>query len=214
VSYRDYIEQQRKLARTKKEARELREENLRNPRPPRRDPPPPSGSPLVPILTGLFLILVLGWTIFFLTMPTLQPTSSGPPTIVVKGTPTETEIIKHWLETEIRASNLNWEIVSVETRQELAAHINGGLRVDVLIVEEELAYELYETGLLQPLHDKAELPSFAAAFSPLWNAGPFQKRMGWAITSLGDIEYARHLYTVFQHFAEPLSIRTGTPFPS
>ena len=104
MSYRDYIEQQRKLARTKKEARELREENLRNPRPPRRDPPPPSGSPLVPILTGLFLILVLGWTIFFLTMPTLQPTSSGPPTIVVKGHQ-QGRNNQHWLETEM-TSNL------------------------------------------------------------------------------------------------------------
>lgn len=214
MSYRDFIEQQRKLVRTKKEAKKLKEENQRNPRPPRRDPPPPPTNPLISIMIGLFLILMLGWGIFFLTMPPLQPTSSGPPTIVVKGTPEETELITLWLEKEIMASNLNWEIVSLESRQELAAHINGGYRVDVLIIEEELAYELYEAGLLQPLYDKAELPSFAATFSPLWEADPFQKRMGWAITSLGDIEYARHLYTVFQHFAEPLPLRTGTPSPS
>src|SRR5690554_976729 len=43
VSYRDYINEQRKLVQTKKEAREAKEDRLRNLRPPRLDPPPPRG---------------------------------------------------------------------------------------------------------------------------------------------------------------------------
>ncbi len=206
MSYRDYIEEQRKLARTKKEAREAKAERLRNPRPPRLDPPPAPDSPIILIVIGICLTLAMSLGMLMLASPAAVPSQDEIPTIVIQGTPAETEAIRAWLEQEIQESNLNWKITAVRNRMEFAAHLNAGERVDVLIVDQELAGELYAAGMLAPLLKKAEAPSFAGVFAPLWDEQPFTKTLGWAISSTGDVDYARHLYTVFQQFAEPFTL--------
>ena len=203
MSYRDYLDEQRKLIRTKKEAREAKNERPRNPRPPRLDPPPARDSLLLPIIIGLCLMLIAAWSILWFAVPAVHGPLEASPTIIIQGTPAEAEAIRAWLAPEIAASNLNWEIIAVGSRRELAEHLNSGGRMDVLIIVQDLAAELYEAGLLAPLLPKADVPSFSGAFSPLWHAEPFTKTLGWAIPAAGDVDYARHLYTLFQQFVDP-----------
>jgi len=206
VSYRDYLEEQRKLARAKKEAKEAKEERLRHPRPPRLDPPPAADTPLHLILLAIFLTVttVVGW--WALSLPALKSEQDRPPTVVVQGIPAETAAIGAWLEREVQASNLSWQIVSVRNRAELAAYLNAGGRADLFIIDRDLAEELYEAGMLAPLLRKAETPSFASSFAPLWDERPFTKTLGWAVAAAGDVDYARHLFTVVQQFGEPFSL--------
>ena len=163
MSYRDYLDEQRKLIRTKKEAREAKNERPRNPRPPRLDPPPARDSLLLPIIIGLCLMLTAAWSILWFAVPAVHGPLEASPTIIIQGTPAEAEAIRAWLAPEIAASNLNWEIIAVGSRRELAEHLNSGGRMDVLIIDQDLAAELYEAGLWHALL-KAEVP-VSGAFS-------------------------------------------------
>ena len=206
VSYRDYMEEQRKLAKTKKEAREAKKERLRNPRPPRLDPPPAADVPIFLIAAGVFLALAALWSLVMFAIPTVGTPADEDPTVVIQGTPVETAAIGAWLEEEIQASNLHWKIIAVRNPRELADHLNAGGRMDVLIVDQDLAEELYAAGMLAPLLHKTEAPSFAGCYAPLWEEKPFIKTLGWAVAAMGDVAYARHLFTVVQQFAPPFNL--------
>ncbi len=205
MSYRDYLEEQRKYIKTKKEARLAKEERLRNPRPPRLDPPPVRYSMLHIVLWGLAFLVVMG-SIFYLTVPPLPAAAkSDQLTVWIHGTQHEFEEIKEWLASEIRTNNLSWSIQHFENRQDLIEQLVLGQRVDLFLLEFELAQELYLAGGLVPILDKRETTSFTNTFENLWEPQPFVKNLGWAIPQNGDITAARHLLLIVRQFSQPFS---------
>lgn len=204
MSYRDPIEAQRKYIRTKKEAREAKLERERNPRPPRYDPPPVSPNIWVILTLAFFTFLPL-ISLFFLLPATLATqTPSGDLTVWIYGNEQEFEQIKNWLEPEILANELAWTVNHATTREHfLYALRNAG--VDLAIVEEDFAGELYEALALAPLSERLEGATWENSFVPFWEPEPFRKTFGWIVPANGRIAQGRHLFTVIRQFAQPFS---------
>lgn len=204
MSYRDHLEAQKKYIRTKKEARDAKRDREQNPRPPRYDPPPAPTSPWV-ILALVFFVLMPFLSLFFLLPATLSTQApSGDLTIWVSGSEMEFEKIKNWLEPEILANELNWTITHATSRE----HLLGALRnawIDLAIVEEEFAGELYEALAIAPLWERLEGPTWENSFVPFWEPQPFRKNLGWVVPNNGRIAQGRHLFTVVRQFGEPFN---------
>lgn len=199
MSYRDYLEAQKKYIQTKKEAQEARREKERNPRPPSHDPPPAPPHPL--LAAAIFALAFLPVLLLpFLLAPATVSEPPGELTLLICGSEEEFQAIKKWLEPEILANNLGWVIQHTASKEELLYAWRHRL-VDLAIVEEELAAELYSAMALAPLWDKLEGPTWENCFAPFWDAEPFRKTFGWAIPAAGRIAQARHLVTVMRQFA-------------
>lgn len=201
MSYRDHLEAQKKYIETKKEARRLKEERFRNPRPPKLDPPPAPTSKLV--LAGLVSLIALPLIIMVLMVSQVQPTSMEREGLLIwiMGTEDEYNQIKNWLEPEILASNLTWEIQQLTSRQDLTEQLALGLTADVILVDQNLASEIHSNQALVPLWSKGNTNSFEDCFWPILEAKPFQKSLGLAIPNSKNVEEARHLTTILRQFA-------------
>jgi len=203
LSYRDHLEAQRKYIRTKKEALEAKRDRQRNPRPPRVDPPPAGASRwLVALAVCLLLVPIL--TIFLVLPNALLPAQATEEglTVWILGPEEEYLAIKNWLEPEILANELEWTIAHIANKYDLVDLLRIG-HGDLLIIEEDFAGELYRGQALAPLLDKIDGTAWDNCFAPFWAAQPFYKTYGWAIPVTGNIEDARHLYTVMRQFALP-----------
>ncbi|NMB19278.1 MAG: hypothetical protein GX979_00290 [Firmicutes bacterium] len=205
MSYRDHLEAQKKYIRTKKEAREAKREREQNPRPPRVDPPPAPTSPWSLLLIICLLLFPL-FTLFVILPQSLIPAQSiyDGPLIWFLGTESEYLDIKNWLEPEILANDLQteWTILHATNRYDLVDMLRGG-DGDLLIIQDDFAQELFTGQALAPLLDKLEGATWENCFAPLWETQSFLKTYGWAIPVTGDIEEARHIFTVIRQFALP-----------
>ena len=201
LSYRDHQEAQKKLIQTKKEALEAKRERLHNARPPSYDPPPAGAHPLV--FAALLLLLVLPLLATFLLVPRLlvAQTPQGELTLWVCSSTPEFERIKSWLEPEILANDLNWTLTHTDSRDVLFTAVARNW-VDLAIVEQELAAELYASLALAPLSDRMEGPTWENSFAPFWEPSPFRKTYGFAVPKTGRISQARHLVTIMSQFAQ------------
>ncbi|MDI9485128.1 MAG: hypothetical protein QM372_06620 [Bacillota bacterium] len=206
MSWRDHLEAQKKYIRTKKEALEAKRERERNPRPPRLDPPPAGVNPWLALLVA-FLLLLPMITIFLALPNALVPAQTVHEGLVVwiLGPEAEYAAIKNWLEPEILANELQWTIAHIENKYDLADSLRIG-NGDLLIIEEDFAWELYRAQALAPLLDKIDGTTWENCFTPFWEPRPFYKTYGWAIPVTGSIEDARHLYTIMRQFALPFTI--------
>lgn len=205
LSYRDHLEAQKKYIRTKKEAREAKRDKEQNPRPPRLDPPPAPMSPWSFLLIGALLfvpLVILVWLPFQSLVPT-QSIYDGH-LIWFLGTETEYYDIKNWLESEILANDLQteWSVLHATNRSDLVDMLRAG-DGDLLIIQDDFAHDLYLGQGLAPLLDKLEGATWENCFAPFWEAQSFRKTYGWAIPVTGNIEEARHLFTVMRQFALP-----------
>lgn len=205
MSYRDYLEEQKKYIRTKKEARLAKEERLRNPRPPRHDPPPVSYNMLHLAIWGIAFLLMTAGVFYFTASPLPAVAQSDQLTVWIHGTQQEFDEIYAWLESEITASNLSWAIEHFESRQDLIDQLMMGHRADLFLVESEMAQEMYSAGGLVPILEKRETSSFTSTFETLWEPQPFVKTLGWVIPQNGDIDAARHLLLIIRQFSKPFS---------
>lgn len=205
MSYRDHLEAQKKYIQTKKEARQAKEERLRNPRPPRLDPPPAPTNKL--LVAGLVLLMFLPLVAMAFFFPLAMPVKGVEEGLIiwVTGTKDEFAKIENWLEPEILANDLAWTIEHVSTRQDLVNQLALGFRADLLIVDADLAEEIHLNEALTSLQDKREVDSLENTFLPLWEPQPFHKTLGWAIPRSGNVEEARHLVTVLRQFAPPFN---------
>lgn len=205
MSYRDQIEAQKKYIRTKKEAQEAKKERQQNPHPPRLDPPPAPTSVWVMLFIG-FLLLLPMFTLLFVLPRALIPAQSMHDGLVVwfHGTEGEYYDVKNWLEPEILANDLQWTIALITDRYDLAEMLRIG-DGDLLIIQEDLAQEFYRGQGLVPLLDKAEGITWENCFMPFWDSKPFRKNYGWAIPATGNVDDARHLFTVMRQFALPFT---------
>lgn len=206
MSYKDHLEAQKKYIQTKKEARQAKEDKERNPRPPRLDPPPNSTNPwlLVAFLSLIFLPI---FSLFFFVLPNAIPTDAQSSGLIVwiQGTEEEFLQIKNWLEPEILANNLEWKFEHGLSRQDLVQSISLGTSPDLLILDADFAQELYLNEALATFWDKQEGMNWDNTFAPLWEIRPFQKNLGWAILRAGQVEEARHLFTLMRQFGEPFN---------
>lgn len=202
MNYRELREAQRKYIQTKKEARELKEERINNPRPPRSDPPPARLSSWA--VVGLVLLVLLPVISLFFLFPNalVAQTPATELTVWICGTQEEYEQIKSWLEPEILANELNWAISHAASREHLFFALRSSL-ADLAVVEEETARELYQALALAPLSERLEGATWENSFAPFWEPQPFRKTLGWVVPRTGRIEEGRHLYTVMRQFAEP-----------
>jgi hypothetical protein len=203
MSYRDHLEAQKKYIQTKKEARALKEERLRNPRPPKLDPPPAPTSKLLVLGVVLLVVLPLATLAFLFPLNVPVKGSQEGLTVWIMGTEEEFMRIKNWLEPEILANDLEWIIEHVTSRQDLVDYLSLGLQADLLVVESNLAEEIYLNQALAPLWSKRENGPFEDSFWPMWEPQPFRKVLGWIIPRSGHMEEARHLVTVLRQFAPP-----------
>ncbi|NMB00299.1 MAG: hypothetical protein GX971_02060 [Firmicutes bacterium] len=204
MSYRDHLEAQKKYVRTKKEALEAKRDRERNPRPPKYDPPPAPTSPWL-VITLATLALLPFLSLFFLLQSTLvTQTPREELTIWICSSELEFDAIKKWLEPEILANELTWSIVHAESKDQLLYALRNAW-IDLAIMEEEFARELYEALALAPLWEKLEGPTWGNAFIPFWNPQPFRKTFGWVVPSNGRITEGRHLFTVMRQFAQPFN---------
>ncbi|HKM42762.1 MAG TPA: hypothetical protein VJZ70_02110 [Limnochordia bacterium] len=205
LSYRDYLEAQKKYIRTKKEAREAKRDREQNPRPPRVDPPPAPMSPWALLLIAFVLVIPL-ITLFFVLPQSLIPAQSIYDGLLIWFLGTESEYldIKNWLEPEILANDLHskWTVLHATDRYDLVEMLRSG-DGDLLIIQDDFAQDLYSGQGLAPLLDKWEGATWENCFAPFWQAQSFQKTYGWAIPVTGNIEEARHLVTVMRQFALP-----------
>lgn len=203
MSYRDHLEAQKKYIRTKKEAREAKRDREQNPRPPRLDPPPSPPSPWIVILVVFVLLLPL-LTLLFALPSALVPTQSTYEGLIawIYGTDDEYLDIKNWLEPEILANDLQWTVWHATDKYDLVDMLRAG-DGDLLIIEEDFAWDLYQGQALVPLMEKSEGATWDNCFVPFWEPQSFRKRYGWAIPANGNIPDARHLFTVMQQFAPP-----------
>lgn len=205
LSYRDHLEAQKKYIRTKKEAREAKKEREQNPRPPKLDPPP---SPISPWFVALmaFLLVMPMFTLLFILPRTLLPAQSTYDGLVIwiQGTESEYLDMRNWLEPEILANGLQWTVAHTTDRYDLVDMLRAG-DGDLLIIEESFAQELYRGQALAPLMDKLEGTTWENCFVPFWESRPFHKAYGWAVPVTGNIDDARHLFTVMRQFALPFS---------
>ncbi|NLJ80358.1 MAG: hypothetical protein GX335_04970 [Firmicutes bacterium] len=211
MSYRDYLEAQKKYIRTKKEARLLREERRRNPGPQRLDPPPAGPNKLV-VTAGIFLTLFSLAALFYLGLPPqAQKTEPRGLTLGICGSELEFEEIRRWLEPEILSNNLSWTLQRFPAKEDLWQAFIRKEPIDLLIIEEELARDIYQREILVPLWQKKEAASFQNSFLSFWDPQPFRKTLGWAIPAQGNIEAARHLFTVINQFAQPFNCEQPRP---
>lgn len=201
MSYRDHLEAQKKYIETKKEARLLKEERLRNPKPPRLDPPPAPTSKLLIVSLVFLTLLPLAIMAFLLPLAVPVKTVQGGLTLWVMGTEGEFSQIKNWLEPEILANDLDWIIEQVTSRQDLVNKLALGDLADLILVEIDLAEEIYYNQALATLWSKGDDSSLRDCFWPLWEPQPFQKNLGLAIPRSGNVDEARHLVTVLRQFA-------------
>lgn len=206
MSYKDHLEAQKKYIQTKKEARLAKEEKDRNPRPPRLDPPPPKADPwLVAGFLALLLLPLVGF--FFFVLPSTLPAGAEPLglTVWIEGTDEEFLRIKNWLEPEILANGLDWTFERGLSRQDLMRDIAFATGPDLLIIGSDLAEELFLNQALTSCWDKGEAISWDNTFAPFWEPAPFQKTLGWAIPKAGQVDDARHLFTLMRQFAAPFN---------
>ncbi|HHW73379.1 MAG TPA: hypothetical protein GX393_09140 [Firmicutes bacterium] len=209
MSYRDYIEAQKKYIQTKKEALAAKRERERSPRPPSYDPPPARTHPL--LIAGLLLLAVL--PLFILPFLLVPAAVSQPPaelTLWVCSSAAEFAALQNWLEPELLANELTWTLRHTDSKEELLFAWRQRL-VDLAIVGEDLAEELYASAALAPLCDRLEGATWENCFAPLWEREPFRKTYGWAIPSAGRVSQARHLVTVMRQFAP--AFRPQLPLP-
>ncbi|HBG09712.1 MAG: hypothetical protein ACOX46_00090 [Limnochordia bacterium] len=203
MSYRKYLDAQKKYIRTKKEALEAKREKQNNPRPPSYDPPP---APINPLWIALLISLAV---LPLVVLPVLvSRVSVAPPpgelTLWICSSEAEFTALQSWLEPEILANTLTWTLKHTDSVEELL-HAWRQRLVDLAIVEENLAADLYAALALAPLWDKLEGPTWENCFAPFWETQPFQKTFGWAIPAAGRVSQARHLVTVMRQFAQPFS---------
>ncbi len=205
LGYRDHIEAQKKYIRTKKEALDAKKERQQNPRPPRLDPPPAPMSVWMMLFIG-FLLLLPMFTLFFVLPSALVPTQSIYDGLLIwfHGTEQEYYDVKNWLEPEILANDLQWTVAHITDRYDLVEMLRVG-DGDLLIIQEDLAQELYRGEALASLLDKAEGITWENCFMPFWDTKSFRKNYGWAIPVTGNVDDARHLFTVMRHFALPFN---------
>lgn len=205
MSYRDYLEAQKKYIRTKKEALDAKKERKQRPRPSKVDPPPPSNSPWLITLTVVLFLIPIIISIFILP-DSLAPAqlSNEELKIWVYCSDQEFLDLKNWLEPELLTNELIWTIAQATNKYEMMAALHAG-DGDLLIIEKDFAYELYDFESLAPLTNKHEGSTWENCFSPLWEAQPFRKTYGWAIPMTGNISDARHLFTVMRQFAPTFS---------
>ena len=210
MSYRDHLEAQKKYIRTKKEAREAKRDREQNPRPPKVDPPPAPMSPWS-LLVIAFLLLTPLITLFFILPQSLIPAQSIYDGLIVwfQGTESEYLDIKNWLEPEILANGLQWNLVRASDRYDLVEMLRAG-DGDLLIIQDDFAQDLYSGQGLAPLLDKIEGTTWENCFSPFWEAQSFRKTYGWAIPVTGNVEEARHFFTVMRQFAAPFNLSPPT----
>ncbi len=205
MSYRDHIEAQKKYIRTKKEAREAKEDRKQNPRPPRLDPPPAPVNPWLVAIMVFFFVMPLITLLWILPSAMLPVQSTYDGLIVwIYGTEAEYLDMKNWLEPEILANGLQWTIAHATNRYDLLDMLRAG-DGDLLIIDEGFAEELYLGQSLVPLWDKLDGKTWGNCFVPFWESQPFRKTYGWAIPVTANVEDARHLFTVMRHFAQPFS---------
>lgn len=204
MSDRDHLEAQKKYIQTKKEARLGKNERQQNPRPPRLDPPPAPTSPWILVAVVFFMLLPLVSLFFILPSAMLTQAPSEDLIIWIQGTESEFLEIKNWLEPEILANDLQWTIAHSPSKYDLVDMLRMG-DGDLLIIEADLAEELYAGQALTPLWDKQEGMTWENCFAPFWESQPFHKTFGWAIPRTGSIDEGRHLLTVMRHFALPFS---------
>ncbi len=202
MGYKKFLEEQRKYMETKKEALLAKEERKKNPRPPRLDPPPQSGSMFITVA------LIFTIVIFLLPLMALFHVRSHPvevisdePMVYIFATQQEYSEIKGWLEPELLANNLKWNIERGNLGQSFP---NTG--TDLLLIDAELAEQFYTRQVLAPIFDKRISTDFEDFFYPLWEAEPFKKNLGWVIPYSGRVDEARHLITVIRQFAEPFNL--------
>ncbi len=204
MSYRDYLEEQKKYVRTKKEALEAKREKEKNPRPPKYDPPPASSHPLLIAAVLALALLPLVFLPFWAAQVMVAPPPPGELTLWIHSSAAEFAALQNWLEPELRANGLTWRVEHASSKEELLRAWRSRL-VDLAVVEEELAAELHGALALAPLWDKLEGPTWENCFAPFWEAQPFRKTFGWVIPAQGRIPQARHLVTVMRQFAQPFS---------
>lgn len=201
MNYKDFMKDQKKYIEAKKEALLGKVERKNNPREPRVDPPPQNSQIFVPILATIiiaFLLVPLIMLLHYRTAMSEIPVKEL--TLWVFSTEEEYKAIKEWLEPEILANDLDWKIekgnLSAET---------GYSSADLLIIEIELAKQFHGNQVLVSLWDKRDAANLENVFFPLREVKPFRKNLGWAIPYSGNIEDARHLFTVMRQFAIPFT---------
>lgn len=195
------MEEQKRYIDAKKEALQGKEERRKNPRQPRVDPPPQNSRGFVAVLatiTIVFLLIPIITLFHYRTAITNIPIDDL--TLWVFGTEEEYEAIKKWLEPEILANDLDWKIEKGTLTPE-----SGYNSADLLILESELAKQFHANQILVSLWDKRDAINLENVFFPLRDVKPFQKNLGWAIPYSGDVEEARHLFTVIRQFGLPFT---------
>lgn len=203
MSYREHLKAQKKYIQTKIEARQAKEERIRNPRPQRLDPPPVPTSPwVIVLLSGFILLPVFVFAFFLYSNALVAGAQTTPLTVWISGSESEFELIKNWLEPEILANDLEWQLKHGHSQQDLMHSLATAREADLLLIEEELAQELFFNQALVPLREK-QIADWTNTFRPMWEAEPFQKSLGWAIPANARVSEARHLFTMIQHFIEP-----------
>ena len=208
LSYRDYIEAQKKYIQTKKEALAAKRERERSPRPPSYDPPPARTHPL--LIAGLLLLAVL--PLFILPFLLVPAAVSQPPaelTLWVCSSAAEFAALQNWLEPELLANELTWTLRHTDSKEELLFAWRQRL-VDLAIVGEDLAEELYASAALAPLWDRLEGPQGTA--SPPLGREPFGRPMAGAIPSVGK-SLQRATWLVMRQFAPAFSLSCRSTVP-
>ena len=178
MSYRDYLEEQKKYIRTKKEALEAKREKEKNPRPPKYDPPPASSHPLLIAAVLALALLPLVFLPFWAAQVRVAPPPPGELTLWIHSSAAEFAALQNWLEPELRANGLTWRVEHASSKEELLQAWRSRL-VDLAVVEEELAAELHGALALAPLWDKLEGPTWENCFAPFGKATlPQDLRLG------------------------------------
>ncbi|HPT82653.1 MAG TPA: hypothetical protein PLM25_02085 [Limnochordia bacterium] len=211
MSYRDYLDAQKKYIRTKKEALEAKRDKERSPNPPRSDPPPSGLHPLITAALAILAVLPL-LLLPLLVAPAAVTPPPEQPALWLLCNEQEFAALKDWLEPEILANNLPWTLHHTDSSAELLRAWRHQ-QVDLAILPEELADELYTLSAMAPLWDKLEGPTWENCFAPLWEPEPFRKSLGWAIPPGGRVSQARHLITIMRQFAPSFSFEPR-PAPS
>ena len=194
MGYRDYIDAQKKYIETKKEARRKSERTK-----PYGDPPPQEPSRWW--LIGIFALILLPLFFSYFTAPLPVQAEKDTLTLAIVSSEPEFVQLKNWLEGEITANNLLWNIAHYNAWQELEYQLRFGPLPDLLLIDRSLAERYYQEGSLAPLRERQGPPNFSDFFFSLWPSRPFQKTMGLAIPSRGRVEQARHLCTIIEYFA-------------
>ncbi len=203
MSYRDYIEAQKKYIETKKQALLGKADSGCLERP--YGDPPPAGPKWWVVAPIIMLLIIVPISLLSLTVRIPAFAEADILTVAVLATEKEFIEIKSWLEPEILANGLYWKIERHATRQSLELHLARGPVPDLLIIGEDLAQEYFLNGILAALREKGQQTRFQDCFHPLWDPQPFQKGMGLAAVSHGRVEQSRHLCTIIKQFVAPFN---------